>query len=99
MGICHRRRDATFGIDGTNSRFNRHQGVYADFNFTPEGEPISREEWERRRTEWLPTQEDKDYVHSLMKPVHERGKIANWISPPARGVDDKPWDFEYVKFH
>ena len=88
-----------FRVKLPHSKFNRHQGVYADFDFTPEGEPISREEWERRSGEWLPTQEDKDYVDSLMKPVHERGKIANWISPPARGVDDKPWDFEYVKFH
>ncbi len=88
-----------FRVKLPNSRFNRHQGVYAETCYTPEGEPISSEQWERRRTEWLPTQEDRDYVTSLMKPVRELGKIANWISPPARGVDEKPWDFEYVKFH
>jgi benzoyl-CoA 2,3-epoxidase subunit B len=88
-----------FRVKLPSSKFNRHQGVYAETCFTPEGEPISSEEWGRRRNEWLPTQEDKDYVASLMKPVRELGKIANWISPPARGVDDKPWDFEYVKFH
>jgi benzoyl-CoA 2,3-dioxygenase component B len=32
-----------------------------------------------------------------MKPVHEVGKIAGWISAPLRGVDGKPFDFEYVK--
>ena len=28
---------------------------------------------------------------------HEIGKIANWISPPSRGVNDNPFEFEYVK--
>jgi len=31
--------------------------------------------------------------------VHEVGKFANWIAPPAAGIHDKPVDFEYVKVH
>jgi benzoyl-CoA 2,3-dioxygenase component B len=31
--------------------------------------------------------------------VQEPGKIANWISPPARGVNEQPFDFEYVKLN
>jgi len=34
----------------------------------------------------------------LMKPVHETGKIANWIAPPARGINGNPFEFEYVRF-
>jgi benzoyl-CoA 2,3-dioxygenase component B len=34
-----------------------------------------------------------------MTQVIEPGKIANWIAPPARGVNDQPFEFEYVKFH
>lgn len=79
-------------------RFNRSMGIYAGQAFTPQGEPISREEFEKRRDTWLPTTADRDYVKSLMVAVHERGKIANWIAPPKQGVDGKPFDWEYVRF-
>jgi benzoyl-CoA 2,3-dioxygenase component B len=26
------------------------------------------------------------------------GQFANWIAPPARGVNTQPVDFEYVRF-
>ena len=39
------------------------------------------------------------YVDSLMQRVIEPGKIAGWIAPPVRGIDGKPWDFEYVRFN
>ncbi len=93
------RLDVDFRVTLPSHKFHRHQGIYATSYFTTEGDMITHDEWERRRDDWLPTQADTEYVASLMKPVHERGKIANWISPPARGTNDKPWDFEYVKFH
>jgi benzoyl-CoA 2,3-dioxygenase component B len=34
-----------------------------------------------------------------MVKVIEPGKFANWIAPPVSGVNEKPIDFEYVKFH
>lgn len=80
-------------------RFNRHQGIYSGLWFTPAGEPISHDEWERRKGEWLPAQADRDYVRSLMKPVYAIGKIANWIAPPPTGVNNQPFEFEYVKLH
>ena len=47
---------------------------------------------------WLPTDEDKAYVKSLMRPVTEPGKIAGWIAPPLRGIDGQPVEYEYVTF-
>jgi benzoyl-CoA 2,3-dioxygenase component B len=41
--------------------------------------------------------EDREYVRSLMHPVVEPGKIANWIAPPATGIKGKPFEFEYVR--
>lgn len=79
-------------------RFNRHIGIYSEYRFTPEGDLISQEEWEKRRNEWLPSAEDRAYVASLMKPVYDQGKIANWISPPPKGINNNPFDFAYVKF-
>jgi len=56
-------------------------------------------EFESRKAEWFPSQEDYDYVKSCMVKVHEVGKIANWLAPPHQGIDNKPFEFEYVRFH
>ncbi len=80
-------------------RFNRSMGLYSSHAFSPSGEPITREEFEARRASWLPTAEDRAYVRSLMVPVYERGKVANWIAPPKQGVDGKPYDWEYIRRH
>src|SRR5262245_19741017 len=78
-------------------RFNRQIGIHAGKCYDTAGNPISKDEWERRRAEWFPTQEEYNYVRSCMVKVHERGKFANWIAPPATGIDNKPIDFEYVR--
>jgi benzoyl-CoA 2,3-epoxidase subunit B len=80
-----------------STKFHRHVGEYAGHYFDLKGNPISREAFEQKRSEWLPTMEDREYVRSLMKPVFEVGKIANWIAPPAAGIKGKPFEFEYVK--
>jgi benzoyl-CoA 2,3-epoxidase subunit B len=79
-------------------RFNRAGGIYAGLCFDPEGRPLSREEWEARKGEWLPTEEDDAYVLSLMsRPVYDPKQMANWIGAPPRGIKGKPVDFEYVR--
>ena len=79
-------------------RFNRAVGIYSELHFGPDGAPVPAEEWQRRRGEWLPDDSDRAYVNSLMNPVYEPGKIAGWIAPPERGVNAKPFNFEYVIF-
>ena len=78
-------------------RFNRRIGMYSDGLFDLEGNPIDQATWDRMKDIWLPTQADRDYVKSLMKPCHEPGKIAGWIAPPPKGIDGKPFEYEYVK--
>jgi benzoyl-CoA 2,3-dioxygenase component B len=78
-------------------RFNRTMGIYAGHHFDPAGNPISKEEFERRRDEWLPNASDRAWVKELMLPVLERGKMANWIAAPERGVKGQPLDFEYIR--
>jgi len=78
-------------------RFHRHIGIHAEQPFDPDGNLLSREEWAKRRDEWLPSPSDIAYITTLMKPVHERGKIANWIAPPPKGINGQPFDFEYVR--
>ncbi len=78
-------------------RFNRNIGIYAGHHFNPEGESMTAEEFEARRSQWLPSVADKEFVDSLMKPVLEPGKIANWIAPPAKGINSRESEFEYVR--
>jgi benzoyl-CoA 2,3-dioxygenase component B len=78
-------------------RFHRHVGEYAGHTFDLHGKLISPDEFEKRKAEWLPSMEDREYVRSLMHGVTEIGKIANWIAPPAAGIKGKPFDFEYVR--
>ena len=80
-----------------STRFHRHVGEFAGHACDPEGRLISAEEFATRRDEWLPTLADREYVGTLMQPVTEPGKIANWIAPPATGVKGKPFEFEYVR--
>ena len=79
--------------------FNRHIGTSAGINVSPHGEVISESEWQAQQGAWLPSAEDQAFVGSLMNRVPELGKIAAWIAPPVRGIDGKPWDYEYVRFN
>ena len=79
--------------------FNRQIGISAGINVNPSGDVISDYEWKARQGEWLPTDEDFSFVRTLMNRVTEPGKIAAWIAPPMRGIDGKPWDYEYVRFN
>ena len=92
---------AEAGIDYTitlpSRRFNRTMGIYAGFPFDPHGNSISKEEFERRKLEWLPSAADRAHVQALMLPVLERGKMAHWIAAPDRGVKGQPLDFEYIR--
>ncbi|MCA9322278.1 MAG: benzoyl-CoA 2,3-epoxidase subunit BoxB [Planctomycetes bacterium] len=91
------RADVDFRIEYPNRRFNRQIGMYAGSHFNPQGDPISDEEWNRQKTHWLPTEEDETYVRSLMVKCHEPGKIAGWIAPPTKGINDQAFDYEYVR--
>ncbi|TNE88133.1 MAG: benzoyl-CoA 2,3-epoxidase subunit BoxB [Deltaproteobacteria bacterium] len=80
-----------------NRRFHRRQGLYANHSFDVEGNLISADAFEARRNEWLPTEDDRDYVESLMVGVHEPGKMANWIAAPRKGINNQALEFEYVR--
>lgn len=78
-------------------KFHRQIGMWAGHHFTPAGEMIDEATFAARRAEWLPSDTDEAYIKSLMSPVYERGKMANWIAPPIKGINNLPEDFEYVR--
>lgn len=49
------------------------------------------------RAEWLPNDADETYLKSLMHAVYEPGKMASWIAPPNKGINNIPGDFQYVR--
>jgi len=79
-------------------RFHRHIGLYADVPCDPAGKVISKEEFERRKNEWLPSEADKAFVKSLMQnPIFDPKQMANWIAAPKQGLKGRPIDFDYVR--
>ncbi len=94
-------RDAGIGFELKlpHRAFNRKIGAFAALRATPEGRLISEDGWDREHAGWLPSEDDQAYVHSLMAPVMEPGMMANWIAPPAKGINGNAIDFEYVRFN
>ncbi len=88
-----------FELKLPHEAFNRKIGIFSTVKANPEGNIISKEEWDKGVKDWLPTKADGDFIQSLMKPCFEPGKYASWIASPKVGIDNKPGDFEYVKLH
>ncbi|MGW2347038.1 hypothetical protein [Streptomyces sp. NPDC001661] len=76
--------------------FNRKVGAFAAVETAPDGTVLTADDWDGAKGAWLPTEVDKTYIRSLMRPVHEPGRIASWIAPPRQGINGKPFDYEYV---
>lgn len=78
-------------------RFRRSIGVWANVPTDTTGKPVTHEEFAARQNDWLPSESDRAFVHSLMQRVVEPGKMAAWIAPPDRGINNNPVDYEYVR--
>ena len=85
-----------FRVALPHERFHRAIGQWAGHYHDPAGKPLSAEAFAARAGEWLPTAVDRAFVKSLMQPVTEPGKVAAWIAPPEKGVNNLPVDYEYV---
>jgi benzoyl-CoA 2,3-dioxygenase component B len=72
--------------------FNRHIGEFRGMNVDPDGKLQ-----DSPPTGFLPSDDDRAYIESLMQPVQASGAFAGWIAPPKVGIDNKGGDFEYVK--
>lgn len=88
-----------FELTLPHQAFHRQVGQFADIFATPEGELIDQSRFEARKSDWLPSQADQEYIASLMQPCYQPGKFAGWINPPKVGINQQPGDFEYVRIH
>jgi benzoyl-CoA 2,3-dioxygenase component B len=85
-------------LKAPHKAFNRRIGPLSAARIDPDGNVVSEAEWQAKQAQWLPSPADRAFVASLMGRVVEPGKFANWIAPPARGINNQPVDFEYVRF-
>jgi benzoyl-CoA 2,3-dioxygenase component B len=93
-----RERGVDFTLRVPHKAFNRQIGPLASARISPDGRVVSEAEWQANVRSWLPTDEDRAFVQSLMGRVVEPGRFANWISPPSCGINGHLVEFEYVRF-
>lgn len=77
--------------------FHRQVGAFRDHHVTPAGAVIDEAAWADQQAAWLPSDDERAHVGSLMAAQFEPGKMAGWIAPPARGINTQPVDYEYVR--
>lgn len=87
--------DVEFRLPST--AFHRQVGTFKGRHIDPYGQMISDEAWHENVLDWLPSDADRAHVESLMVGVNQPGKMAGWVAPPSRGINQKPVDFEYVR--
>jgi len=80
-----------------STRFRRTIGNWANVPTDPAGNPLAQTEYDARIASWLPSDDDRAFITSLMQRVVEPGKMAAWIAPPEKGIKDRPVDYEYVR--
>ena len=85
-------------ISAPHKGFNRRIGAFSGVRIAPDGRVVDDAQWRAHERDWLPTEEDRAYVASLMGRVVEPGKFASWIAPPATGINNQPVDYQYVRF-
>ncbi len=88
-----------FRLSLPSTRFRRSIGSWVGLPVDPQGKLLPREEFDKRLTEWIPSEADRAFVRSLMQRVVEPGKMAGWVAPPERGINNLPVEYEYVKLN
>jgi benzoyl-CoA 2,3-epoxidase subunit B len=77
--------------------FNRLVGTFAGHRVSPQGNVLDEVTWAAQSANWLPTEDDRMHVESLMVAVREPGKMASWVAPPSTGIHQRPVEYEYVR--
>jgi benzoyl-CoA 2,3-epoxidase subunit B len=82
-----------------STRFRRTIGAWANVPTTPDGSRITAEAFDAGLPGWLPSADDRAFVHGVMQRVVEPGKMAGWIAPPDRGINSLAVEYSYVLLH
>ncbi|MGQ0547636.1 MAG: benzoyl-CoA 2,3-epoxidase subunit BoxB [Betaproteobacteria bacterium] len=93
------RAGSSFRLTLPAPQFRRSIGAWVNQPVDPQGNIIARDAFDKELFNWIPSEADKAFVRSLMQKVVAHGKMAGWIAPPERGVNNLPVEYEYVKLH
>jgi benzoyl-CoA 2,3-dioxygenase component B len=93
------KRGINFRFALPHKAFNRQVGTLGAFKISPAGQVLTDAQWATGVHGWLPTDEDRSFVQSLMGRVVEPGKFASWIAPPSSGINGQPIEQQYVRFN
>ena len=74
---------------------NNQEWIYVERVLT-KGEFINQDIYDKKVASWLPSENDKKFIGSLMIQELNPGKTASWISKPRRGINNQEIDFSYV---
>lgn len=72
--------------------FNRKVGEFAGQRISPSGDLLSKEAWQARGKDWLPSDQDLAFIGSLMKPCHHPVgtpaglRLRVWTSTGSRSI-------------
>lgn len=94
-----KRAGVDFQLALPSTRFRRSIGAWANVPTDPAGTPIAPDAYGRQLPGWIPSESDRAFVRSLMQPVRAPGKMAGWIAPPERGINNLPVEYEYVRLN
>jgi benzoyl-CoA 2,3-dioxygenase component B len=86
-----------FELKLPHTAFHRQIGEFSKIKADIDGNVLADAAWEKKKDDFLPSNIDRAYIESLMKPESRPGMFASWIAAPKTGIDNKPGDFEYVK--
>lgn len=88
-----------FDMKMPHMAFNRQIGEFSEDFVSPSGEIIDEATWKANEDEYLASDADLVFISSLMVPVTEKGKYADWIAAPKVGINQMPGDFDYVRLY
>ena len=70
--------------------FNRRIGAFTGSHVSPDGKVLSEAEWKANEAKWLPTDEDRAYVTSLMGPAVVAARQVRPLDRPAGARHQRP---------
>ncbi len=79
-----------------STKFRRNIGIWANLPIDPQGNFLKNETYNKLLSSWLPSDDDKKFIKSLMVQQLEPGKTASWIADPKRGINNQDISYKYV---
>ena len=85
-----------YSLSLPSTKFRRNIGVWANLTFDINGNFLKTENYNKLVSSWLPSDNDKKFINSLMIQELDPSKTASWITKPKRGINNQDIEFDYV---